>query len=55
MQAIVEKVMRAFTGKDSVPDDEGKRARQEPTEFALELLDNYKDQLARRTLDTSRH
>jgi hypothetical protein len=55
MQAIVEKVMRAFTFKHGIADDEAKGARQEATAFAAELLDNYKGQLARRTPATGRH
>ena len=49
MQAIVEKVMRALSVKHPVSDDEAKPAR-EAAEFAAELLENYKKQLARRTL-----
>jgi peptide deformylase len=55
MQAIVEKVMRALAFKYPVPDDEAKRARQEATEFAAELLKNYKSQLARRMPGTGHH
>jgi hypothetical protein len=49
MQAIVEKVMRAFSVKHPVSDDAAKPAQQ-ATELAAELLENYKKQLARRTL-----
>ena len=49
MQAIVDKVMRALSVKHPVPDDEAKPAQQ-ATELAAELLENYKKQLARRTL-----
>jgi hypothetical protein len=48
MHAIVEKVMRAFAFRHPDPDAETKRAREEATEFATELLDNYKRQLAQR-------
>ena len=51
MQAIVDKVMRVFTSKHPVADDEAKLVRQEVTDFAAELLENYKRRLARRTLD----
>jgi hypothetical protein len=49
MQAIVEKVIRAFSVKHPVSDDETKPAQQ-ATELAAKLLENYKKQLARRTL-----
>jgi hypothetical protein len=54
MQAIVDKVMRVFTFKHPVSDDEAKLVRQEPTDFAAELLENYKSQLAQRTLRAGR-
>jgi hypothetical protein len=54
MQAIVDKVMRAFSIKHPISDEEAKRAHQEATELAVELLDNYKGQLALRTLRASR-
>jgi hypothetical protein len=54
MQAIVDKVMRAFSFKHPVSDDEAKRAHQEATELAVELLENYKGQLARRTVRARR-
>jgi hypothetical protein len=53
MQAIVEKVMRALSVKHPVSDDEAKPAR-EAAELAAELLENYKKQLARRTLHAYR-
>jgi hypothetical protein len=52
MQAIVDKVMRAFTFKHPVSDDEAKLVRQEAADFAAELLENYKSRLARRTPDS---
>lgn len=49
MQAIVDRVVRAFTFRHPVSDDEAKSVRAEATEFAMELLENYKSQMARRT------
>jgi hypothetical protein len=54
MYAVVDKVMRAFTFRHPVSDAEANRVRQEVTEFAVELLANYKGQLARRTLRVRR-
>ena len=54
MQAIVDKVMRAFAFKHPVSDAESKLVRQEVTDFAAELLENYKSQLAHRTLRAGR-
>jgi hypothetical protein len=53
MQAIVDKVMRAFTHQPPVSDDAAGR-RQEATEFATQLLENYKQQLASRSRNTGR-
>ena len=50
MQAIVDKVMRAFTFKHPVWHDAGGRMHDEATELASEFLENYKVQLTRRTL-----
>jgi hypothetical protein len=50
MQAVVDRVMRAFTPNRPMSDEQTKAVRQEVTEFAAELLEKYKDQLARRTL-----
>ena len=50
MQAVVDRVMRAFTLKQPISDEEAKAVRKEVTEFAAGLLEKYKDQLARRTL-----
>jgi hypothetical protein len=50
MQAAVDRVMRAFTLKHPIPDKEAEAIRKEVTAFATELLEKYKDQLARRTL-----
>jgi hypothetical protein len=50
MPAVVNRVMRAFTLKHPIPDEEAEAIRKEVTAFAAELLEKYKDQLARRTL-----
>jgi hypothetical protein len=50
MQAVVERMVRAFTLKHPISDEEAEAVRQEVTEFAARLLAKYKDQLARRTL-----
>ena len=50
MQAAAGRVMRAFTLKHPIPDEEAEAIRKEVTAFATELLEKYKDQLARRTL-----
>ena len=50
MQASVNRVMRAFTLKHRISDEEAEAVRKEVTAFAAELLEKYKDQLARRTL-----
>ena len=50
MQAAVDRVMRAFTLKHPIPDEEAEAIRKEVTAFATGLLEKYKDQLARRTL-----
>lgn len=55
MQAIVDKVIRAFAFKHPASDAEGNPARQEATDFAAELLENYKSQLARRSLRAGRN
>jgi hypothetical protein len=47
MQAIVHKVMHAFSFKHPDSDDDVKRAHREAAELATELLENYKQQLAR--------
>jgi hypothetical protein len=49
MQTTVDRVMRAFTLKHPIPDEEAEAIRKEVTAFASELLEKYKDQLARRT------
>jgi hypothetical protein len=50
MQAVVDRVMRAFTLKHPISDEEAETVRKEAAAFAAELLEKYKDQLARRTL-----
>jgi hypothetical protein len=50
MQAAVDRVMRAFTLKHPISEQEAEAIRQEATEFAADLLEKYKTQLARRTL-----
>jgi hypothetical protein len=54
LQTIVDKVIHAFSFKHSDSDDEDKRAQREATEFAAELLENYKSQLTRQTLRAQR-
>ena len=53
MQAIVDKLIRAFAFRHPVSDGEA-GARREATEFAADLLANYKSELAHRTLRASR-
>jgi hypothetical protein len=50
MQAVVDRVMRAFTLEHPLSDEEAEALRREVTEFAAALLEKYKDQLAHRTL-----
>jgi hypothetical protein len=50
MQAVVDRVMRAFTLKRPISDQEAEAIRREATEYAVDLLTKYKSQLARRTL-----
>jgi hypothetical protein len=50
MQAVVDRVMRAFTVKHPISDQEAEAIRREATEFAIDLLAKYKSQLAQRTL-----
>jgi hypothetical protein len=50
MQVVVNRVMRPFTLKHPISDEEAEVVRREVTEFAARLLEKYKDQLARRTL-----
>jgi hypothetical protein len=54
MQAIVDKVMRIIAFRHPLSDEGGNPARQEATEFATELLQNYKSQLARRNFGAVR-
>jgi histone H3/H4 len=50
MQAAVDRVMRAFTQNRPMSDQQTDAVRREVTEFAAELLEKYKNQLAHRTL-----
>ena len=50
MQAVVDRVIRAFTLKHPISDQEAEAIRREATEFAIDLLAKYKSQLAQRTL-----
>jgi hypothetical protein len=49
MQAIVGRVMRAFTLNRPMSDEQTDAVRREVTEFAAGLLEKYKNQLAHRT------
>jgi hypothetical protein len=51
MQAVVDRVIRALTPNRPMSDEQTKAVRQEVTEFAAELLEKYKDQLAHRALN----
>ena len=46
----VDRVMRAFTLKHPISDQEAEAVRREATEFAAELLEKYKSKFAHRTL-----
>jgi hypothetical protein len=50
MQAVVDRVMRAFTLKHPISDEEADAIRREANEFANDLLAKYKSQLAHRPL-----
>ena len=50
MQAVVNRVIRAFTLKYPISDQEAEAIRREATEFAIDLLAKYKNQLAGRSL-----
>jgi hypothetical protein len=50
MQAVVDRVMRTFTLKHRISDEEAEAVRREATEFAIDLLAKYESQLAHRTL-----
>lgn len=49
MQAVVDRVMRAFTLNRPMSDEQTEAVRREVTEFAAGLLEKYKNQLAHRT------
>jgi hypothetical protein len=48
MQAVVDRAMRAFTLKHPISDEEADAIRREATEFAVDLLAKYKNQLSHR-------
>jgi hypothetical protein len=50
MQAVVDRVKRAFTLNHPISDREAEAIRRDATEFAIDLLAKYKSQLAQRTL-----
>jgi hypothetical protein len=50
MQAVVDRVKRAFTLNHPISDREADAIRRDATEFAIDLLAKYKSQLAQRTL-----
>jgi hypothetical protein len=54
MQAVVERVMRAFAIKHPLGKKVG-MAPQDPTEFAAELLENYRALLAQREAPPQTH
>ncbi|WP_439925802.1 hypothetical protein [Nitrobacter sp. JJSN] len=48
MQPLVERVIRAFTLKNSPSNENADGARRIPAELAAELLENYRAQLLQR-------
>jgi hypothetical protein len=50
MQAVVDRVKRAFSLNHPISDREADAIRRDATEFAIGLLAKYKSQLAQRTL-----
>jgi hypothetical protein len=50
MQAVVDRVKRAFTLNHPISDREAEAIRRDATEFAIDLLAKYQRQLAQRTL-----
>ena len=56
MQAAVDRVIRTFRARlpasfhDPMSDEQTQAVRDEATDFAAQLLENYRGQLARRTL-----
>jgi hypothetical protein len=55
MQPAVERVIRAFTIKHPLSEAEAKVVRQEATELAAELLEEYKTRLVQRARNTKGH
>jgi len=53
MQAVVDRVKRAFTLNHPISDRQAEAIRRDATEFAIDLLANYKSQLAQRTLNAA--
>jgi hypothetical protein len=50
MQAVVDRMKRALTLNHQISDREAEAIRRDATEFAIDLLAKYKNQLAQRTL-----
>jgi hypothetical protein len=50
MQAVVDRVLRALTLRQPISDEEAEAVRREATEFAIDLLAKYREQLAHRSL-----
>jgi hypothetical protein len=48
MQAVVERVIRAITLKNSLSNEKADGARRTPAELAADLLENYRAQLLQR-------
>ena len=55
MQAVVERVIRAFFVKHPLPEDRGEAARQGPPGFAANLLESYRARLAQRPRPSPNH
>ena len=53
MQAVVDRVKRAFTLNHPISDRQAEAIRRDATEFAIDLLAKYKSQLAQRTLNAA--
>ena len=50
MQTVVDRVKRALTLNHPISDEEAEAVRREATEFAIDFLAKYREQLAHRTL-----
>jgi hypothetical protein len=55
MQAVVERVMRAFISKHHLSKDKAEAVRQEVTDFAAELLEKYQARLEQRAQPPRSH